>query len=413
MNIDRGLISHLLYSEDIDSLVKELYLISHTFSATNKPVYDYIIRHYEKYRKAPSVETLQETFPKITFEEPKEPEKFYLDKAREQKLETQIKKVLNEADEYLAKGDVYNARTTVISAATNVERSLIKNNDIHIVKSLPDWMENYKEIRDTGHVKGLSMGLDTLDKLTNGIQDGDFIIIAARPGSFKTFFLCYLLDVAAKECEDCNILFFSKEMTKEQIYHRYLSLSANINYNALRKYELTNDELTKIQHKVEENIKANPIIIGKGEYEKFDANYVKSKIIEYDPRVVYIDGMYLMEQSPGWEDQTGMTRKIREISLDTEVPIVGTVQLNKKNEIAYSDSYLQDATIVLHLTREEDKAAQKRTNTTLISVPKYREGESDIRTYFTIGFRDMKLVEGKEDPDGMTLLEEAIGVDLS
>ena len=222
----------------------------------------------------------------------------------------------------------------------------------------------------------------------------------------NSWLLTYMFSVASNECVDCNVLFFSKEMTRQQIYQRFLAILGSLNYNELRKYELDDDRLEQIRHRLYEHVKGSPLIIGKGEYAKFDASYVKAKIVEYEPRVTFIDGLYLFEESAEWKDQTGMTRTMRQVSLDTSVPIVGTVQLNKKGEMAYSDSYMQDATVVVYMERQRDEVQERAKNTVRLKVKKYREGESDIETYMSIGFRNTKFVEGRVDPDGNEFIEQ-------
>lgn len=403
MNHDVRLINGLLTGpeEECTERLKQVRLINHRFDSKNKAVYEFIEKHIEKYEQPPSQEVLKDKFPAFSWKDPEDPFDFIVEKALEEKNRNQLKEILADVENAMLEspGD---ARNLLIQKAREFEIVRASSSDIHIVESYSDWEEEYKKIRDSGEVRGLSTGLEIFDKLTNGIQDGDFWILAARPKMLKTWLLCYMFATAGMECADCNILLFSKEMTKTQIQQRIHAIIGKLNYNALRKYELSDKDLEELNRTLQERIVANMIIVGKGEYENFDAKYIRSKIVEYDPRVCYVDGLYLFEESPSWEDQTSMTRSIRQISLETDVPIIGTVQLNKKKEIAYSDSYLQDATAIIHQEREYDSIKEAYTNTLKLTMKQYREGESDIVDYVKVGFKNMTFVEGKDapDPDG-------------
>ena len=80
---------------------------------------------------------------------------------------------------------------------------------------------------------GLSSGFYDLDLLTQGFQKSDLIIIAGRPSMGKTALgLNIALNVIQKS--KLPILFFSLEMSKEQIMYRLLSIEANINQARLK-----------------------------------------------------------------------------------------------------------------------------------------------------------------------------------
>ena len=92
---------------------------------------------------------------------------------------------------------------------------------------------------------GLSSGFHDLDLLTQGFQKSDLIIIAGRPSMGKT---ALGLNIALNVIRDSKlpVLFFSLEMSKEQIMYRLLSIEANINQARLKSGKLYQDDWVKL-----------------------------------------------------------------------------------------------------------------------------------------------------------------------
>ena len=92
---------------------------------------------------------------------------------------------------------------------------------------------------------GLSSGFYDLDLLTQGFQKSDLIIIAGRPSMGKT---ALGLNIALNIIRESKlpILFFSLEMSKEQIMYRLLSIETNINQARLKSGKLYQDDWVKL-----------------------------------------------------------------------------------------------------------------------------------------------------------------------
>ncbi|MBP8212713.1 MAG: replicative DNA helicase, partial [Saprospiraceae bacterium] len=83
---------------------------------------------------------------------------------------------------------------------------------------------------------GVTTGFSELDKMTNGWQPSDLIIMAARPGMGKTAFTLSLAKNAAETGK--GIAFFSLEMANVQLVQRLISMEAEINSSKLRNGQL-------------------------------------------------------------------------------------------------------------------------------------------------------------------------------
>lgn len=92
---------------------------------------------------------------------------------------------------------------------------------------------------------GLPSGFDNLDSLTQGFQKSDLIIIAGRPSMGKTALgLTIAMNVIKKV--KLPVLFFSLEMSKEQIMSRLLSMETMINQIKLKNGKLDSNDWTKL-----------------------------------------------------------------------------------------------------------------------------------------------------------------------
>ena len=76
-------------------------------------------------------------------------------------------------------------------------------------------------------VTGIPTGLNELDKKTGGLQDGEMVVIAARPSVGKTAFALHLARSAASAGKAVAV--YSLEMEGERLADRWLLAASNIN----------------------------------------------------------------------------------------------------------------------------------------------------------------------------------------
>lgn len=94
---------------------------------------------------------------------------------------------------------------------------------------------------DEGKTAGIPTGLNEFDILTGGMFRKDLIVIAARASMGKTWLACHLANHVAIH-EGLPIVFFSSEMSKEQLTKRILAMHSGIDSSRLMKNEVYEDE---------------------------------------------------------------------------------------------------------------------------------------------------------------------------
>ena len=106
---------------------------------------------------------------------------------------------------------------------------------------------------------GVPTGFADLDDLTNGLHNGQMIIVAARPAMGKST-LALDLCRAASIHNNLTSCFFSLEMTRSEITMRLLSAEAKVPLNHIRNGQMNDDDWQKLARKMAE-VSSAPLFI--------------------------------------------------------------------------------------------------------------------------------------------------------
>lgn len=244
-------------------------------------------------------------------------------------------------------------------------------------------------------LSGLSSGFYDLDSLTQGFQKSDLIIIAGRPSMGKT---ALGLNIASNIIKDSKlpILFFSLEMSKEQIMYRLLSMETNISQMKLKSGKLSQNDWIKL-NKIIKILSKLPIFID----DSFDLsmNDIRSKIktIIFEQNtigLIIIDYLQLMQSSKvktenRVQELSQITRSLKTLAREFNIPIIALSQLSRNVEnridkrpiladLRESGSIEQDADLVLMLHRNDQHISIQQDNQLLQSteliIAKQRNG---------------------------------------
>lgn len=217
---------------------------------------------------------------------------------------------------------------------------------------------------------GIPSGFYDLDSLTQGFQKSDLIILAGRPSMGKT---ALSLNIASNIIRNSKlpVLFFSLEMSKEQIMYRLLSMETNINQMRLKSGKLYQNDWLKL-NKMIKILAKFPLFID----DTFDLSIqdIRSKIktIIFEQNqigLIIIDYIQLMQNSKlktenRVQELSQITRSLKTIAREFNVPIIGLSQLSRNvenrvdkkpilSDLRESGSIEQDADLVLMLYRNQ------------------------------------------------------------
>ena len=226
---------------------------------------------------------------------------------------------------------------------------------------------------------GVTSGFYELDSLTQGFQKSDLIILAGRPAMGKTALSLNIAITSIRQSK-LPVLFFSLEMSKEQIIYRLLSMETNINQIRLKNGKLSQLDWVKLT-KVIKILSKLPFFID--DTVNLSINDIRSKIktILFEQKtigLVLIDYLQLMQMSKTKFDNRAqelsqITRLLKTIAREFNVPIIVLSQLSRNvehrldkkpvlSDLRESGSIEQDADLVLMLYRNQSSMKEEFTS---------------------------------------------------
>ena len=126
-------------------------------------------------------------------------------------------------------------------------------------KPINECLANVFNKIEQGSSPAYPTGLTDLDSLIGGLIKQDLIVIAARPSMGKSWLGCYLANHIASSIKK-PIVFFSAEMSEEQLTKRFLSMHTHIDSQRLMHNQIYEDEYESLVEGLS-NLADLPIVI--------------------------------------------------------------------------------------------------------------------------------------------------------
>lgn len=237
---------------------------------------------------------------------------------------------------------------------------------------------------------GLKTGFKRFDKITNGLQKGDLIVLAARPGCGKSSFAMNIVEETAKNGYVSAI--FSLEMPMAQVVQRLMSGVANVSMGKISGSEkLVPDDFQKLLSAADVVSKFK-IFIDDSSLNTPAKIMSKSRSLKmkHGLDLVVVDYLQLMKGDDKAEnrqqDISSITRNLKIMAKELQVPIIALSQMNRLferdkdrkpmlSDLRESGAIEQDADIVLFINKSTDTANENVVPTELI-IAKHRNGET-------------------------------------
>lgn len=225
-------------------------------------------------------------------------------------------------DDHMNFGDLKSISQVSVEAIKDIERS----------KAL------YDEHGSTP-VTGVNTGLTELNLLTLGWQPGNLIIIAARPSAGKTAFALNMAESAAISFKGTKkkVAMFCLEMKAKRLVGRMIARGARIQMQELKSGAISDDELKRVYAHCNNHLSKLGI--------DFDDNSVltirslKSKTKKLARKkelgLIIVDYLQLMKPESGGnreQEIAGMSRELKMLAQDYEVPVIVLSQLSREIE---------------------------------------------------------------------------------
>lgn len=284
----------------------------------------------------------------------------------------------------------------------SVSDQSLKQDLVSMETILTESFDRLEELhRNKGMLRGVKTGYRDLDNMTAGLQRSDLIILAARPAMGKTTLVTNLAyNVATLNKQ--SVLFFSLEMSKEQLVDRMLADASGVDAWNIRTGNLSDDDFSKLSEAMGEMAEA-PIYIDDTPGLSVLEMRTKARRAAHDAPLglVVVDYLQLMQSSTTRSDGnrvqevSEISRGLKLLARELNVPVIALSQLSRSVEsrspqipqladLRESGSIEQDADIVMFIYREAYyNPDTDRENVTDLIIAKHRNGPTGkVELYF-------------------------------
>ena len=222
------------------------------------------------------------------------------------------------------------------------------------------------EANDGRMITGVATGYPHLDEITSGLQNGELIIIAARPSMGKT---SLALNIAENiVMRDTPVALFSLEMSRQQLVQRLLSSRASVSGHDIRRNMLSDRDMEAIIQATND-LMGKPLFIDDTPGLTITQLRAKARRLKQSENigVVLVDYLQLMTSGKRAESRqqevSEISRGVKALARELEIPVICLSQLNRASEhreghrprmsdLRESGSIEQDADVVAILHRE-------------------------------------------------------------
>lgn len=238
---------------------------------------------------------------------------------------------------------------------------------------------------------GLPTGFRDLDSLLSGMQAGNLIVVAARPGIGKSSFVTNLARNVAVEQGD-PVAMFSLEMSRWEIGMRLLCAEARVPWDSIRNKRVGADDWSRIAQAADVLHEAPLYIVDSGNVTLVD---IRAKARRLAARraglgLIIVDYLQLMSHTRRVDNRqqeiAEISRGLKMLAKELEIPVIAVSQLNRDPErrqdkrpqlsdLRESGAIEQDADVVMFIHRDDADPAKKGLADVIVA--KHRNGPTE------------------------------------
>lgn len=241
-------------------------------------------------------------------------------------------------------------------------------------------------------VTGLPTGFTDLDKMINGFNKANLIILAARPSMGKTALAVNIAEYLVFE-RNLAVGIFSLEMTADELLHRMICSLSEVESERIKTGSLDGMEYQRVVETVGRMQTQTLIIDDQPGLKITDLRARARRLKEvFDIQFIVIDYLQLLSGSKGHfsvdnrqNEISEISRMLKNLARELMIPILCLSQLSRKvedraghrpmlSDLRESGSIEQDADIVMFVFRREYYNSNDKPGLAEIVVAKNRHG---------------------------------------
>jgi archaellum biogenesis ATPase FlaH len=369
MSTESKLLSAAIQIRDLTPLFDSNVSDSWFNDDDDKRIWVFLRTHYAKYSESPSLEVVKANFPAYDIQELTDSIDYLLDDLIDKRRKHSITATLKSAVDAIQDAKDHESALLIMQGGLVrlEEEGLNKTSDVNLVDTTEARWEDYIFRKNNPGLLGVATGFPTIDAVTNGLQNGQLIVVVATPKTGKSTLALQIANNIHKQ--NLSPMFQSFEMTNREQQDRYDSMRAQISHNRLISGSLTAEEETRYKESLDHmrnEDESNFWLVDSAH--GITVSAIHSKIQTLQPDVVFIDGVYLMlDQVTGEANTpqalTNITRGLKRVAQKFNIPVVITTQTLlwkmkggkvSADSIGYSSSFFQDSDVILGLEPVEE-----------------------------------------------------------
>jgi replicative DNA helicase len=252
------------------------------------------------------------------------------------------------------------------------------------------------EERTPSALLGVPSGFNDLDEMTRGLNKGNLIIIAGRPGMGKTSFAMNVAQHVAIRA-DQPVGVFSLEMSRQELALRVLSSESRVPFGTLRTGHMSQRQWEMVLS-TERRVQKAPLFIDDSANPTLLEVSSKARRLKAERglALIVVDYLQLMQAGGRYENRNleiaAITRGLKQLAKELEMPVVALSQLSRQPErrggdhrpqlsdLRESGAIEQDADLVMFIYRDEVYNKEDPSNQGLaeVIIAKHRNGETGV-----------------------------------
>ncbi len=215
-------------------------------------------------------------------------------------------------------------------------------------------------------ITGITSGYKKLDTMTSGFQNGDLIVVAARPSMGKTALSLNFAITAASQ--GYTVGFFSLEMAAEQLTLRLLSMQTTIAHHNIRNATISSDEWFELTNVAGQLSNLNLFIDDTAMVTVMDLRTKARKLkAEHKLDFLIIDYLQLLHSNRKHENRhqevSEISRSLKALAKELNIPVIALSQLSRAvdsrmdkrpmlSDLRESGAIEQDADLIMFVYRD-------------------------------------------------------------
>lgn len=393
MDYSNGLISVVLTTGQLGDAIERGVRREFFAEERDQVIWDFLLGHFRKYGVAPTVDVLDTSYPSYEIIPYKEPLEFFIDMLSERRREAIAINFVQESVEDLRTegpdrgGKIFLKMQQAVLQAHH-ETTPVRHVSFvdKLKRSIPEWMNGTAK-------PTIPFGIPSLDQVTGGLRQEQYVILSGLAKSRKTWTMLYM--ASNIHAYGYPVVFITFEMSNDELTERLATLWGKLPYQMVRdKMGLTDAHQAAMlrQLRVRDML---PSFVGVEDTAGHSTvTSLQALVQDVQPAVVFIDGVYLMTDevtgdSGGTDTKplTNISRSLKRLAKGQKIAVVGSTQqlFSKTNRgrtslagIGYSSAFSQDADLLIGV-----EATEERPNIATMRIHGNRSGPQGIEFNIT------------------------------